>query len=152
MVLLRAIASAALLFAAVSGAAAETRVLQVPATTLYPGDPVQPGMLAAKSFTGSTKVLSGYVESGAQVEGKFARRTLVAGKPIALSMLKTEDMVFEGQPAQAVFESGSLSITTLLLPLETGGAGDMIKARNPDSGLTVTATVQADGTLKVSAP
>lgn len=133
-------------------AGAGTRLLQVPAATLYPGDPVQPAQLAPRSFTGSDRMLAGYVERPDQAAGKFARRTLPAGRPILLSAIKGADAVFEGQPAMATLVSGNLTITALLVPLESAAAGDTLRARNPDSGLTVTAIARGDGTLLVAAP
>lgn len=143
-------ALAALVLAA--PAVAETRVFLVPTATLYPGDPVATEMLTEKSFTGSAKVLAGYVEQVHEVGGKFARRTLVAGKPIPLVAIRSAEVVFEGQPVEASYVSDGLSITTTLVPLESASAGDTVKARNPDSGLTVSAVAQADGTLRVEAP
>jgi flagellar basal body P-ring formation protein FlgA len=152
MGLFRVMALAAGCLAAAAPALAETRVLQVLSVTLYPGDALSPALLAERSFTGSAKVLTGYVERAGDVQGKFARRTLVAGRPIPLAAIRNADAVFEGQPVQATYRSGGLSITTTLLPLESGAAGDEIKARNPDSGLTVTAIAQPDGTLLIGDP
>lgn len=135
-----------------TSAVADTRNFLVPGITLYPGDAVAVQGLSEKSFNGSAKVLNGYVETAAQVEGKFARRTLVAGKPIALTALRSAEVVFQGQPAAAAYVSGGLSIETMLVPLESGAAGDSIKARNPESGIIIVAIAQDDGTLLVSAP
>jgi flagellar basal body P-ring formation protein FlgA len=132
-----------------TAATAEMRSLPVLSVTLYPGDAISGGMLVDKQFTGTAKVFSGYILDAQELEGKFARRTLVAGLPIARAAVKDRDVVFQGTPAAAVFEAGGLSIQTTLLPLESGAAGQPVRARNPDSGLTVMAVAQADGTLRV---
>jgi flagella basal body P-ring formation protein FlgA len=140
----------ALLLAA-SPAAADVRNLPVLTVTLYPGDALSPAMLTDKKFSGNDKVFAAYVHRPEQVTGKFARRTLVAGLPIAVAAIKDRDVVLQGQAAMALFEADGLSISTTLLALESGAAGDLIKARNPDSGVTVTAIAQGDGTLRIAA-
>lgn len=132
-------------------ALAEVRSLPVLTVTLYPGDAISPSLLTEKRFNGSDRVLSAYVSTPAQVAGKFARRTLAAGLPIALAAIKDRDVVFQGQAARASFDAHGLSISTILLPLESGPAGEAIKARNPDSGVTVMAIAQADGSLRIAA-
>jgi flagella basal body P-ring formation protein FlgA len=48
-----------------------------------------------------------------------------------------------------VFKSEGLTITGVAIALQNGSVGDVISARNIDSGITVKGTVQADGTLRV---
>lgn len=48
-----------------------------------------------------------------------------------------------------VFTSGTLVITAMGTPLESGAAGDFIKIRNIDSGIIVSGTVLADGRIQV---
>ena len=45
---------------------------------------------------------------------------------------------------------GGLTITTYAAALQAGGVGDLIKVRNPESGIVVTGTVQPDGSVRVS--
>jgi flagella basal body P-ring formation protein FlgA len=42
-----------------------------------------------------------------------------------------------------------LTIMTFALALEAGAVGDVIKVRNTDSGLTISGTVQPDGSVSV---
>lgn len=130
---------------------AEVRNLPVLTVTLYPGDAISPSHLAEKRFTGNAKVFSGYVQLAREVDGKYARRTIVAGLPIAKAAIKDRDVVFQGNATTAVLAMHGMVISTTLLPLESGAAGQAVRARNPDSGLTVTAIAQEDGTLRVGA-
>ena len=133
-------------------ALADTRSLPVPSVTLYPGDAISAENLVLKSFNGNESIWRNYVLSSIALEGKFARRTLVAGSPIALTGIKDQEVVTRGVAAKAIFQSGGLEITALLMPLASGTAGDVIEARNLDSGLTLRVTVMADGNLLVGPP
>lgn len=132
-------------------ACAEVRSLPVLTVTLYPGDAISPSLLAEKRFTGNARVFTGFVQLPREIDGKFARRTIVAGLPIARTAIKDRDVVFQGTAALAVLDMRGMVISTTLVPLESGAAGQAIRARNPDSGLTVTAIAQDDGTLRVGA-
>jgi len=132
--------------------AAELRALPVPSVTLYPGDAISGDTMVEKLFTVTNANLQSYVIDLAQLEGKLARRTLVAGQPIALASIKERDTVQKGIAVPAVFQSNGVTITTFLMPLESGTAGAFIQARNIESGLTVQARVLADGRLSVGEP
>lgn len=134
------------------GAAADTRNLPVPNVTLYPGDAINTQGLSLKVFSGNPSIWANYVLDAEALAGKEARRTLVAGQPIALAAIKTPDVVKRGVATRAVLRSGGLEITTLLTPLASGAAGEVVEARNIESGITVPATVMADGSLLVSTP
>ena len=130
---------------------AEVRNLPVLTVTLYPGDAIQLSLLAEKRFTGNARVFSGFVQLPREIDGKYARRTIVAGIPIARAAIKDRDVVFQGTAAFAVLDMRGMVISATLVPLESGAAGQAIRARNPDSGLIVTAIAQDDGTLRVGA-
>ena len=49
-----------------------------------------------------------------------------------------------------VFEDGALSISTYGAALQDGCAGDVISLRNLETGLTVSGTIQADGSVRLS--
>jgi flagellar basal body P-ring formation protein FlgA len=130
-------------------AVAELRPLPVPTLTLYPGDRISPDVMAGKVFSVNAASLQSYVVELRQLDGKYARRTLVAGQPIALASIKDRDAVQKGIAASAIYQSGGLVIKTVLMPLESGSAGALIQARNTDSGLIVQARVREDGSLLV---
>ena len=146
--LLRLIGLIALL---TSAAHAGSYTLLVPVRTIYPGEEVAAAGLAAKTFKLAGGMLRNWVSEPAQVSGRQARRTLVAGKPIALSALKQPDAVTRGKPARAHFRAGGLEISTLLVPLDDAAAGETVSARNPQSGVIIEALVLESGELMVEA-
>lgn len=135
--------------AAPAGAASGKRMIPVPRVTLYPGDPLSPDILVLKSFVFPSGAEARYASDPAQLSGKFAKRTLIAGKPVALAHVHNGQVVKQGRPVVAVYTDLGLTISGELIPLESGEVGQRIAARNPSSGSTVTAVVQADGTLAV---
>ncbi len=80
--------------------------------------------------------------------GKTARRTLLPGQPIPKVALRESYIVFQGKTVPIIFQSGTVTITGIALALESGSAGEMISARNPDSGVVIRAFVQPDGSLR----
>ena len=128
-------------------ATAEEKLLPVPAVTIYPGDLVSELSLQQKIFSVNANNLGSYVTDFSQIKNKYARRTLVAGKPIALTSIKDREAVQRGKPTHVIYQSDGLLISTMLMPLEAGAAGDIIQARNIESGAIVSVTVQPDGSL-----
>ncbi|MEW5422231.1 flagellar basal body P-ring formation chaperone FlgA [Amorphus sp. 3PC139-8] len=124
-------------------------LLPVPAVTIYPGDHIGPEMLTEKAFYYDPDRPLAVVEDGAPLIGKVARRTLVAGKPIPNNSVGEPTLITRGKPVEARFEAGNLSISTTVLPLQSGALGALVQARNIDSGQVITGIVQADGSLLV---
>lgn len=141
-----------LAFCAVLPAAAQSTVtLPVPTVTIYPGDPISDGALTELSFT-SYEPISGMFEERSALVGKVARRTLLPGRPIALNAVREPHAVTLGTTVLAVYRSGGLTITSRVQPLRAGAVGDLIEARNLDSGKIISGLVQADGTLRIGVP
>jgi flagellar basal body P-ring formation protein FlgA len=114
--------------------------------TAYPGETITPDMVEV--------VLSGHrSQAGAiapdkeSVVGKMALRTLVAGQPIPRNALREPYAVRQGKMVPLIFQSGNITITGVAVALESGSVGEMISARNPDSGISVRGIVLADGSL-----
>lgn len=141
--------SAVLLGGASLASAAERMAFFVPSTTVYPGQIVSDVSLVEKKFYISPPAARQYVLSPEQVTGKVARKTLVSGKPILMSALSEPSLVQRGVPATLMFTSGTLTITAVGTPLESGAVGDFIKVRNTDSGIIVSGTVLANGRIQV---
>lgn len=142
----------ALALAATAGAVQAGQIqglLPVPAVTIYPGDQIGPEMLTEKPFYYDPDRPLAVVEDGTPLIGKVARRTLVAGKPIPNNSVGEPTLVSRGKPVEARFESGNLSISATVLPLQSGSLGGLVQARNIDSGQVITGIVQADGSLLV---
>jgi flagellar basal body P-ring formation protein FlgA len=132
-----------------ASAVADTRGIPVPATVVYAGDQIVQGMLVDKQFTVPDAAVKNYVLLRRQVEGLYAKRTLLPGQPIPLAYLKLKDSVVQGVLTRATFEKNGLVISTYLIPLQSGIEGELIDARNPEYGRTIKALVKADGSLQV---
>ena len=141
----------AMLLGGAEPALAEVRPLPVPVVTLYPGDVLDAQRIGFKDFHLTADTPDRFAMTRAQLEGKTARRTLVAGKPIALAHVAGQRVVRKGVPAHAAWQKGALSIDLMVEPLDDGAAGDLIRARNSETGAELRVLVRADGTL-VAAP
>lgn len=130
---------------------AAPRTLPVPAVTIYPGDVISSDRLSERRFA-STQAAASVFETREAVVGKVARRTLLPGKPIAINAVRDPHAVSLGGTILAVYQVGALTITSRVQPLRAGSVGELIEARNIDSGKIITGTVQADGSMRVSAP
>jgi flagella basal body P-ring formation protein FlgA len=145
----RAAFPALLLLAAAPAVAADVTV-PVPTIILYPGDVIRDGMLKDVSIAVDPAFADNLVTDRAEIVGKVARRTLLPGKPIPMIGVTSPKVVANGAQVKLVFEEGGLTITTYAAALQAGGVGDLIKVRNPESGIVVTGTVQPDGSVRVS--
>lgn len=127
--------------------AQENRIL-VPVGTIYPGDIVRGAML--QTDYAHAAVSEGVVVSGAEIIGKAARRTLLAGRPIPLDAVEDPHTVINGGPVRLVYTSPGLTITAPGQALQAASVGESIRVRNSDSGIVVVGTVAADGTVRVA--
>lgn len=131
-------------------AAAEVRNLPVPAATISPNDVITGGQITGRRFKVTATSVNGFATERSELIGKQARRRLPAGKPIPLSALAEPVAVRRGAAVTATYQEQGLSISTALVALRDGTAGETIDARNVAAGSTIRATVQADGSLAVS--
>lgn len=126
--------------------------LPVPNVTLYPGDLLSEDVLSSRRFKSSAAARAPVALEASQVIGKVARRTLLRGKPIALHALREPYLVKKGNPVKVVYVAGGLVITTYATSLKSGALGDLIQARNSDSGKIITGVVGGDGSLLMRQP
>ena len=121
--------------------------LPVAKRTIYPGDTITEDMITLKPAAELKGVglLATDVES---LIGKTARRTLLPGQPIPRVAIREAYVVFQGKTVPVVFQSGTVTITGVAFALESGSPGEMISARNPDSGVVIRGVVQPNGSLR----
>ncbi len=144
--------SLALLFAmpmAASPAWGGIRDLPVPNATIYPETVITDSQIVPRSFHVTDTSTNGFVTDMDQVIGKQARRRLIAGKPIPLSAISAPFAVRRGGIVTATYEEEGFSISTTLIALSDGVAGDVIQARNPETGIVLPVAVQDDGSVAV---
>jgi flagellar basal body P-ring formation protein FlgA len=142
--------AAFLLLGAALPVAAEDRMLPTPSQVIYPGDIIREGMLTDISIYDVPNVDGPLVESRADLLGKVATRTLLPGRAITTLAIANPRAVALGAQVKLVYHDAGLSIVTSALALEGGAVGDTIKVRNSDSGLTISGTIQPDGSVSVS--
>ncbi len=126
--------------------AAERR--PVPAITIYPGDVIRESMLTDADFPDAV-ASSAYAFNRSMLVGKVARRTLLPGQAIPTNAFGEPKLVTTGAMVRLVFEEDGLTIVTYASALQGGGAGDVISVRNLESGLTISGTIRADGSIHV---
>jgi len=124
----------------------------VPTKTIYPGQIIPDAGLNEKLFYIKREAAPLYASKISQVAGKTARRTLVAGKPIAMNALSEPVLVERGQSVRMVFSSGSLTISSTGIALSPAGVGDVVRLRNIDSGVVVSGRVAQDGHVEIGEP
>lgn len=139
--------TAALIFA--SAAHADRIAFIVPSQIIYPGQAIGNTSLQEKFFTIKSSAAASYVLSADQLVGKVARKTLLPGQPILVSAVNEPDLIQRGVAVPIVYDTGALVITAKGIPMEAGRSGDFVKVRNIDSGIIVTGTVLANGSIQV---
>lgn len=130
-------------------AVADDRILPVPTITIYPGDVIRAEAVIDRRFRLAHGAQLAVIESRNAIVGKVARRTLLPGQPIPFNAVNDPQVVRRGVPAQVIFKENGLVITGIVEPLQSASVNESVKARNPDSGLTVVGIVQGDGTIRV---
>jgi flagella basal body P-ring formation protein FlgA len=131
--------------------AGEAIVLPVPKLTIYPGDTIGDDWLADREFTPEfVAARPPLVDSRDAIVGKVARRTLLPGHPVPTNAIAERKLVALGAKVRIVFEDAGLSIVAFGTALQAGSVGAVIQVRNLDSGVMVSGTVAADGSVRVS--
>lgn len=122
----------------------------VPTQTIYPGETLSATQLEEVAVT-NPNIAGGYARSIAEVEGMVSKRTLLPGRTIPVSGLRPPYAINRGANIRLTFTIGNMTISASGTPLADAVVGDVIKVRNLDSGVIVTGTVLADGTVQVMA-
>jgi flagella basal body P-ring formation protein FlgA len=80
-------------------------------------------------------------DSPDEIIGMAARMNIQAGRIITEGMIEEPTVVFRGETVTVFIRLGNAFITLHGIPLDSGGVGDEIRVRNPDSNAIITATV-----------
>ena len=141
---------AGLIPAIMATAAGAGQTVPVPTVTIYPGDIIRDAMLTERDLPADFAGRGATVLDREALIGKTARRTLLPGLPIGSNAIGEPKVVTVGAMVRVVFSEGGLTITTYGSALQAGGVGDTIPVRNRESGLTVSGTIERDGSIRVS--
>lgn len=126
------------------------QAIPVPTVTIYPGDIIRDGMLTERSMPDEFAGRTVTVLDRTVLVGKTARRTLLPGLPVGVNAVGEPKVVTVGAMVKVVFNEGGLTISTYASALQAGAVGDVISARNMESGLTISGTIDRDGSIKVN--
>ena len=121
----------------------------VPAVTIYPGDIIRDNMLTERDLPDNFAGGAVTVLSRSALIGKTVRRTLLPGLPIATNSIGEPKIVLVGAMVRVNFIEGGLTISTYASALQAGGVGDTIPVRNMESGLTISGTIERDGSVRI---
>lgn len=145
-----ALAGAAIFAAALPAQAGSLGYAVVPRTTIYPGETVSESAVQEVEVT-NPNLAGGYARSVHEVVGQVAVRTLLPGRTIQVSSVREPYAMTRGANVRLVFSLGPMTISAAGSPLTDAAVGDVIRARNLDTGVIVSGTVMADGTIHVVA-
>lgn len=129
-------------------AQAEEISLPVPRSVIYPGDILTELMFAERVMNTEDVGISSVRTRDALV-GKVARRTLLPGQPIFAGAIDQPRLVSVGAQVKIIYTEGSLTIVAFGVAQQAGGAGDLVRVRNLESGLFVMGRIQSDGAIRV---
>ena len=141
------LAMAALLPASAPAASIQ---LPVPRATIHPGEEITRQTVIERRFPERTTQQFSVVTNRNELIGMVARRTLLPGKPIPVNAITMQMLVKRGEPGRLVFREQGLVIIMQVEVLQSGGAGDLVRVRNVDSGVVVSGTVQQDGSIRAA--
>ena len=139
----------ALVLPAATALSGEYGTAVVPTTIIYPGQEIEGGQVEMVDVT-NPNLIEGYARKVSEVEGMVTTKTLLPGRTIMISALRQPYTVKRGDKIVLVYNNGGLRITAAGTPLADAITGDMIKARNTDTGVIIAGTVMADGTILVA--
>jgi flagella basal body P-ring formation protein FlgA len=122
----------------------------IPTTIIYPGETISSAQLQEVEVT-NPNLQGDYAKTIGQVDGMISKRTLLPGQSISISALREPYTVTRGSSIRLIFTVGAMAISAAGSPLEDGMTGQMIRVRNMDSGVIVSGTVLANGTIHVAA-
>jgi flagellar basal body P-ring formation protein FlgA len=120
----------------------------VPTQIIYPGDEIQPSQLQMVEVT-NPDLAGGYAQDVNEVKGMVSTRTLLPGRTIMVATLRLPYTVKRGEKILLIYDQGGLKITASGTPLDNAITGELIRARNTDTGVIISGTVMQDGSVLV---
>ena len=109
-------------------------------------------ILLAADVTLVSDLIAGAADHPDLAIGMEARVAIYAGRPIFPKDLGPPALVTRNQIVSVHYIAGGLTILAEGRMLDRGGYGDIVRVMNLSSRTTVTGRVEADGTIRVSAP
>lgn len=129
-----------------------TATINIPVAlvTLYPGDVITSGMIAERSIPVDQVKQIAFARRGADMLGKAVRHVIVADQPVPLNALTEATVVTKGVATRVHLTEAGLTISGFAMPLESAGAGAMIRLKNIESGQVIVGIVEPNGSVRIS--
>lgn len=96
------------------------------------------------------KIGNDYITEISEIIGKAANKNLNKNNPIFSGDIKNPVIVTKNSTVSAIYKNKAIEVKALAVALEDGGAGDVIRLKNFDSGKQFKGLVQEDGSVLVS--
>lgn len=130
------------------GAMSQQKFAVVPTVTILSGEIITQGRVTEVPVT-NPNIAPGYSQSIEEVVGKVSKRTLVAGRTIPIGDLRDPYAVERGAAVRITYNNNGMNLSASGVAIEDGMAGDIVRVRNKDTGVTVSGTAKLDGTVEV---
>ena len=127
-------------------------VVSVPVATvtLYPGDIIAATMLKERDMPLAELERKAFAARNADIVGKSVRRIIVADQPVPLNAITEAIVVTKGVATRVHLSEGGLTISGFAMPLESGGAGALIRLKNIHSGEIIVGVVEPNGSVRIN--
>ena len=131
-------------------AAPATVVVPVVAVTLYPGDTVTANMVTERPMSVADVERGAFARYKADIVGKAVRHILIADQPVPLNAVTEATVVAKGVATRVHLTEGGLTISGFAMPLESAGAGAIIRLKNIESGQVIVGVVEPNGSVRIN--
>ncbi|WP_234901848.1 flagellar basal body P-ring formation chaperone FlgA [Agrobacterium rubi] len=120
----------------------------VPTGTIFPGETITRERVTEVLVT-NPNLAPGYADDAKLVIGKVSKRTLVAGRTITVADLRDPFAVQRGAAIRITYSMGGMNLSASGTAIEDAMAGEVVRVRNRDTGVTITGTAMENGTVEV---
>lgn len=121
----------------------------VPLNVIYPGEKISVAMVKMVDVV-NPNLRPGYAKALNEVDGLVTTKTLLPGRTIPVKALREAYLVERGKTVSLVYAANGMILTAQAVALQDGSLGELIRTRNVDSGLTVSGTIMADGSVRAT--
>lgn len=123
------------------------RMLPVPTRVLEVGEIIGEKDITERQYQTTARSLIGIALDSSSVIGREVRRRIHPGRPIPLSATSVPRIVHRGDRVNMTYRHEQILISVQVIALADGAVGDVITARNIESGAMISAEVLGNGGL-----
>lgn len=138
---------AAILFSVCVAGASESVPIPVPKNVIYAGQVIDARLLRDRTVPASYLNRVSVFTAHSQVAGMIAKTTLLPNRPIFTNHVAEPNVVEVHRRTLMRLENGRLKITAEVSPLNAARVGELVRARNVQTGIIVYGIANKDGTI-----